>query len=210
MALNDAWLFGIQNVSESVTNINSFSIASNGALQQVSQINATSYNPYDSGGPTSLFLDHTGATLYDGDTYAYGTGSNAYQAFTIDQSTGQLNFLQLGPDGGVLQGSPMSFTGSNKYMYSSACYEGSPGIFGYQRNSDGTMTSLNINPKIPAAQGTGNYYWPLQIRTITLRFHSRHSISCRLWARRSSRSTRSRAMGISRPPALRRICRRRR
>ncbi len=160
MALNGAWLFGIQNVSESVTNINSFSIASNGALQQVSQINATSYNPYDSGGPTSLFLDHTGATLYDGDTYAYGTGSNAYQAFTIDRSTGQLNFLQLGPDGGVLQGAPMSSTGGNKYMYSSACDEGSPGIFGYQRNSDGTMTSLNINPKIPAAQGQGNYYCP--------------------------------------------------
>jgi hypothetical protein len=160
MALNGRWLFGIQPVSENVTNIDSFSIGSNGALQQVSQINATSYNPYDSGGPGNLFLDHTGSTLYDGDVYAYGTGDSAYQAFSIDQSTGQLNFLQLGPNGGELQGAPMGFTGNNKYAYSSGCYQGDPQIFGYQRNSDGTLTSLNINPKIPPATGTGNYYCP--------------------------------------------------
>ncbi len=159
MAVNGAWLFGVQGVSENVDYIDSFSIAPNGALQQVSQINAASYNPYNSGGPVNLFLDHTGSTLYDGDIYAYGTGDSAYQAFSIDQSTGQLNFLQLGPNGGEIQLAPMSFTGSNKYTYSSGCYEGSPGIFGYQRNADGTLTSLNITPKIPPAPN-GNYYCP--------------------------------------------------
>src|SRR5581483_7159741 len=155
MALNGAWLFGSDG-----TNIYSFSIASDGTLSQTAAINATQYNPYDSGGPYDLFLDHTGATLYDGDIYAYGTGDSAYQAFSIDQSTGQLTFLQLGPDGGEIQGAKMSFTGNNKYAYSSGCYEGDPQIFGYQRNSDGTLTSLSINPKIPPASGTGNYYCP--------------------------------------------------
>lgn len=153
MAVNGAWLFGTDNF----TYIDSFSIATNGALQQVSQINASQYNQYATGGPENVFLDHTGSTLYDGDIYAYGTGDSAYEAFSIDQTTGQLNFLHLGPNGGELQGELMSVTGGNKYMYSSACYEGAPGIFGYQRNSDGTMTSLNINPTIPAGPNGDSY-----------------------------------------------------
>ncbi len=154
MALNGGWLFGTDG-----TNIYSFSIAADGLLSQTSSINATQYNPYDSGGPGSLFLDHTGATLYDGDIYAYGTGSNAYQTFSINQSTGQLSFLQLGPDGSETQGAPMSFTGSNVYAYSSGCYQELADIFGYRRNSGGTLTALNINPTIPAAP-TGEYYCP--------------------------------------------------
>jgi hypothetical protein len=153
-ALNGKWLFGTDG-----TYIYSFSIAADGSLSQTSAINATQYNPYDSGGPSSLFLDHTGTTLYDGDTYAYGTGSNAYQTFGIDQSTGQLTFLQLGPNGSEIQGTPMSFTGSNVYAYSSGCWEEITGIYGYRRNSDGTLTPLNINPTIPTAPA-GEYYCP--------------------------------------------------
>ena len=70
MAVNSKNLFGSAN-----PDIYSFSIASDGALQQKSVINASSYNPYQGGGPVSLFLDHTGATLYDNDFYAYGTGT---------------------------------------------------------------------------------------------------------------------------------------
>jgi hypothetical protein len=154
MAVNGKYLFGSANY----TDIYSFSIASDGALQQLSLINATSYNPYDDGGPGSVFLDHTGATLYDDDIYAYGTGDSAYQAFSIDQSTGQLNFLQLGPDGGVNANVPLSFIANNLYAYGASCYEGSGNIFGYKRNSDGTLTALNINPTIPAApKGEGAY-----------------------------------------------------
>jgi hypothetical protein len=153
MAVNGAWLFGADNY----TSIDSFSIGSNGALQQVSTINATQYNPYNSGGPGNIFLDHSGATLYAGDIYAYGTGSNAYESFAIDQSTGQLNFIALGPDGGTLEGPPMSFTGSNIYAYSSGCYEGSGAIYGYQRNSDGSLSLLNISPSLPAAPKGDNY-----------------------------------------------------
>jgi hypothetical protein len=154
MAVNGKYLFGSANY----TDIYSFSIASDGALQQLSLINATSYNPYDDGGPGSVFLDHTGATLYDDDIYAYGTGDSAYQAFSIDQSTGQLNFLQLGPDGGVNANVPLSFIANNLYAYGASCYEGSGNIFGYKRNSDGTLTALNTNPTIPAApKGEGAY-----------------------------------------------------
>ena len=119
MAVNGKYLFGSANA----TDIYTFSIASDGALQQLSVINATSYNPYDAGGPESLFLDHTGATLYDDDFYAYGTGDSAYQAFSIDPSTGQLNFLQVTPDGGEIANVPLSFIGNNLYAYGAGCYK---------------------------------------------------------------------------------------
>lgn len=153
MALNGRWLFGTNGI-----NIDSFRIESDGTVQQVSTINAQHYNPYDSGGPGNLFLDHTGSNLYDGDTYAYGTESNAYQSFSIDQTTGQLNFLAITPDGGANVGEALSFTGGNVYAYSSGCLKGSGQIFGYQRNSSHTLTQLNINPKIPAA--TSGAYCP--------------------------------------------------
>ena len=156
LAVNGKFLFAAGND----TDIYSFTIASNGALQQVSQIDATKYNPGDSGGPAALFLDHTGATLYDLDYDAYGTGDNAYQAFSIDGSTGQLNFLQLGPNEGELQNSPLSFISNNVYAYGAGCYEGSGGIFGYSRNSEGRLTELKINPPIPAAPKSEGAYCP--------------------------------------------------
>ena len=148
MAVNGKFLFANDPTD---TNISSFTIASNGALQQVSTINASHYNPGNTGGPEDLFLDHTGTTLYDGDIYAYGTQSNAYESFSIDSSTGQLNFLGITPDGGPNVDSVLSFIGNNVFAYSSSCFKSSPEIFGYRRNADQTLSPLNINPSIPAA-----------------------------------------------------------
>ena len=53
---------------------------------------------------------------------------------------------------------PLSFIGNNLYAYGASCYEGYGNIFGYKRNSDGTLTALNITPTIPAApKGEGGY-----------------------------------------------------
>src|SRR5258708_2335522 len=153
MAVNGKWLFG----ADDFTYIRSLSIASNGALQEVSSINASSYNQSGSGGPENVFLDHTGASLYDGDINEDGTGDSAYQSFTIDQSTGQLNFQAVTSDASPLLGAPLAFTGANAYSYSSGCDLSGPGIYGYKRNSDGSLTPLNINPKIPAAPNGSNY-----------------------------------------------------
>ncbi len=155
MAVNSKYLFGSAN-----PDIYTFSIASDGALQQLSVINASNYNPYKSGGPASLFLDHTGATLYDNDFYAYGTGDSAYQDFSIDQSTGQLNFLQVTPDGGEIADVPLSFISNNLYAYGASCYHGAGNIFGYKRNGDGTLTPLNINPTVPVAPKSEGAYCP--------------------------------------------------
>jgi hypothetical protein len=161
MALNGKWLFGTNGVY-----IDSFSIASNGALALTSSINATDLGPDGPvGGPANLFLDHTGATLYDGDYYGYIDGQNGYQSFAIDQSNGSLNYLGITPQG-LMIGNVLSFIGNNNYAYSASCYnpEGptfSPIIYGYSRNSSGPLNQLNITPPIPAAAASDEVYCPL-------------------------------------------------
>lgn len=145
MALNSKWLFGSNE-----TYIYSFSIAADGALTQVSSINAAQYNSYDTGGPGNLFLDHTGATLYDFDIYGDGTGNNTYQSFDLNQNSGVLSYA------GTTQGSaffetPLSFIGNNVDAYGASCYHGFQSIYGFSRSGSGSLTDLNITPPIPAA-----------------------------------------------------------
>ncbi len=154
MALNGKYLFGSNG-----TYIYSYSIASNGGLKYISEFNATQKNPYDSGGPGNLFLDHTGESLYDGDIYAYGTESNAYQFFSINNYNGHFYYQGITSDGGGNAGSVLSFIGNNEYAYSAGCYKGTSDVLGYKRNSDGSLTPLNINPSIPAA-AAGDMYCP--------------------------------------------------
>jgi hypothetical protein len=154
MALNGKYLFATNG-----TYIYSYSIASNGALKYISAFNATQRNPYGSGGPGDLFLDHSGQSLYDGDTYAYGTGSNAYQFFSMNNYTGHFYYSGITPDGGPDVGTVLSFIGNNLYGYSSGCYHFTPDIYGYKRNSDGSLTPLNINPSMPTGP-SGDGYCP--------------------------------------------------
>jgi hypothetical protein len=64
IALNGGWLFGTDG-----NNIYSFSIAANGSLTQVDELSVVS-----GGGLGSLFLDHTGTSLYAD----YYTTNNEY------------------------------------------------------------------------------------------------------------------------------------
>ena len=61
MAVNGQYLFG---VGTNGVDIDSFSIATDGALQQVASINAQQFNGGACGGPGPLFLDHTPAEHY--------------------------------------------------------------------------------------------------------------------------------------------------
>ena len=79
MAVNGRWLFGVANQD---TDIESFSIAANGALKLKDTYNVTPPGP----GVISVYLDHTGSTLY-ADFY---TTNNDFVSFNINQSTGQL------------------------------------------------------------------------------------------------------------------------
>ena len=108
MTVNKKWLF-----SSDTIDIYTFSIAANGALTQVSSINAQQYNGYDTGGPVSLFLDRTGATLYDEDIYGNNGANNTYQFFDVNQTTGALSFLGATTSASPEFETPLGFIGSN-------------------------------------------------------------------------------------------------
>jgi hypothetical protein len=140
-------------------NIYSFSIATDGSLKQVSSINAQQYNGQGQcgGGPEALFLDHTGADLYDVD--GSGCSNTAYESFSINNSTGALTFLAITSAQNPSFESPLSFIGNNLYGYSSSCFKFFPLIYGFARNGDGTLTALNQTPQFPRP-ASGDVYCP--------------------------------------------------
>jgi hypothetical protein len=152
MAVNGKYLFGAGQ-----TNIYSYSIASNGALKQVASINALKYN---SDNPTGLVnylvLDHTGATLYD---LMADDVNNPYQAFRVNEGNGELTFIWIG---GERRGNntQLTFTGNDRFVYAATDFYLNPNILGLQRNSNGTLTEININAPMPAAK-SGDVYLPL-------------------------------------------------
>jgi len=145
LALNNKWLFGANGIDIYV-----FAIASNGSLKKVSAINAQALNGYNDGGPVSLFLDRSGATLYDLDIYGNNGANNTYQFFSISQF-GVLSYTGATTAASPEFMTPLSFIANNKYGYGSSNYHGFQNIYGFSRNSDGTLTDMNLNAPIPAA-----------------------------------------------------------
>jgi 6-phosphogluconolactonase (cycloisomerase 2 family) len=153
MAANGKYLFGSNG-----TDIDSFSIQSNGALKEEGTINAQAFNTSDCGGPFALFFDRGGTTLYDLDLYS-DCANNAYQFFDIAGSQGRLNYLGMTSASSPVFDVPLSFIGNNQYAYGSLCYQYDPRIFGFQRGSDGALTFTNFNAPIPDAP-SGGFYCP--------------------------------------------------
>jgi len=151
MAVNQQFLFGTNGID-----VYSFSIAADGSLQKVAVIDAQKFNGSNCGGPTALFLDHTGSTLYDEDVYGNICANNTYQSFSIDQSTGELNYLGAS-DPSVLFSVPLSFIGKNVYAYGSSSHQYGSWLFGFKRNSGGKVTDLKINPPMPVSKKADFY-----------------------------------------------------
>ena len=151
MAVNRQYLFGTNGVD-----ISSFSIADDGSLEKVANINAQKFNGYKCGGPTALFLDGTGTTLYDEDFYGNICANNTYQSFSIDSSTGELRYLAASAPSTEFQ-VPLSLMANNVFAYGSFCYQFYSEIFGFQRDGHGKLTELKIKAPIPDAQ-TGAFY----------------------------------------------------
>ncbi|MCU1300260.1 MAG: hypothetical protein JWQ87_544 [Candidatus Sulfotelmatobacter sp.] len=138
--------------------INSYYTANNGALQQVGSINASQFNQSNCGGPVALFLDQTGATLYDLDIYS-DCANNAYQFFNTEVSTSELSYLGVTTASSPIFQVALSFLGSNEYAYGASCYHWAQNIFGFLRSSSGALTDLNISPSMPIAK-SGQMYCP--------------------------------------------------
>ena len=138
LANTSHWLFASDGVY-----IYSFSIASNGTLKKVSSINAQQYTGTNYIEVESLFLDHTGSTLYALNND--GAGNLAIQFFKKNSTTGALTYFGTTSPGATLE----SFTGNNQYAYGASCVQLSAVWSAYSRSSDGTLTRLSIDPTIP-------------------------------------------------------------
>lgn len=152
MAVNGKYLFGTNGV-----NIYSFSIASDGALKQVASIDALKYNGGNCGFVNSLFLDHTGKTLYDFD---YDCSNSGFQSFRIDKSTGGLSYLGVSSQSNQFVPGPLSFIGNNIYAYGSGCPGFEDLIYGFKRSGDGALIN-EINGLLPEPTAKeGDFYCP--------------------------------------------------
>lgn len=156
MVVNGKYMFA---ANSNGFDIDSYRIESDGAL-----VYATSTNTFQSGdcntlGP--LVLDHTGASLYDMDFDGSDCANNTYLSFAVNKSTGGLKALGNSSANDWLY-LPVSFIGNNVFAYTASCLGNMYwGIYGFERNSEGLLTEIDIGatpPKPPA----GDFYCPSQ------------------------------------------------
>jgi len=143
------------------TNIYTYAVASDGGIAQTSSIDANQSNPNHCGSPISLFTDRMGSTLYDLD-YVSDCANNQYGSFSIDSSTGALTFIALSGAASPVFNKPLSFLGNDMYGYSASCWHYIQEIYGFQRNSDGSLTlvsDLGSAPPMPTPP-PGDTYCP--------------------------------------------------
>ncbi|MGC2446670.1 MAG: hypothetical protein WA477_03445 [Candidatus Sulfotelmatobacter sp.] len=147
------YLFGTDD-----TNLYSYAIASDGSISQSSSIDVKQYNNPEScsGGPAFLFLDRTGATVYNLD-YLSDCANNSYQSSSLDSANGMLSYLGMTSAVSPVFQRALSFIGNNEYGMGASCLRDLPEIYGFKRNSDGTLTlATNLGQIAPVP--AGGYY----------------------------------------------------
>lgn len=138
------------------TNIVTYAIATNGGLSQVSSINGVEHNdsPDDSAVGT-LSLDRSGSSVYASELNFQGADNDAFAMFNL-ASDGTLSFL-ANSDINVNFGGGLTFTPDNRFAYGDGCFFLGFTVFGFARNSDGTLTRLTINTDLPSAANNGSF-----------------------------------------------------
>lgn len=152
MAVNGLHLFGAGTTG---TYIHVYSIEPDGALRYLVASNVVNPSNGACDSPGALVLDHTGATLYNLDEFATSCANAAYQGFAVQKASGRLelvNEAEVGVSGAIL-----SFIGNNKFAFGADCAKSSPRIYGFARNSDGSLEKLNLNAPLPAAPANQNW-----------------------------------------------------
>jgi hypothetical protein len=155
MAVNGKYLFGSTRNGIYVA---AFHIESDGALRWSKSTDIVQFNPSDCGSSGPLFLDHTGATVYDTESYS-DCSNNSYQSLGVTNSTGALHNLGA-TSGDAWLSLPASFIGNNVYAYSAVCLSDMYWeINGYKRSSSGALSSINISAPTPTSK-PGDFWCP--------------------------------------------------
>jgi len=157
IAVNGKYLFGAAGHS---TDIDAYLIESNGALRYSASTNYAQDNSGDCGSAGSVFLDHTGASLYVMEYNGDGCANNEYHSFAVQKLTGKLTNLGSAAVNDWIT-LPANFIGNNVYAYSASCLGDMYwGIFGFQRSSNGLLTEIS-GGKTPTPKA-GDFYCPSQ------------------------------------------------
>jgi hypothetical protein len=167
LSVTKKYLFG---ASDDHAHIITYSIASNGAVKEVSSVDAQNYSH---GGESDCCfgpqkLDATGTTLYN---QTDNSGDLWQEAFKIE-SNGDLQFIGNGQSGDF-EGTPtepgeISVLGNNKFAYQTGCdddvvTEQETGA--YKRESNGLLVGLPlISMELPKAK-SGEVYCPYSLAT---------------------------------------------
>ena len=158
IAGNGKYLFG----STQGTSIETFLEEPNGSLHKVTGTDAQRNASCSGGGPGTLVLDHTGSTLYDFYYNGQNCADSTYQSFEVQKGSGDLNFLGSNYESPWNIGT-LSFIGSDHFAYSAVCdvFTSPPGpqqkIYGFERQSNGMLTYVNISAPLPAAVNGRSY-----------------------------------------------------
>jgi hypothetical protein len=148
MSVNKKYLFG-----ENGTDIFTFSIASDGALTKVSEIDAQGYNPGAVGTIGPVRIDATGTTVY---TEVYNSADRTLiESFKIE-GNGDLQFLG-NADSGVFSDQIPLFSPSvlenNKYAYQGGDIDfddtEAPVLLAYKRESNGLLSATDGEATFP-------------------------------------------------------------
>lgn len=150
MAVNGKYLFGSNNNG---VDIDAYTIESNGTLTWSSQSDVVQGGNCDT--PGSLFLDHTGQSLYNVDIYGNDCANSTWQSFAVASGGGELTFRDYA-GASPEYATPLRFIANNQFGYGASCYHFYPAIYGVQRASNGSLTMLNLEAPYPASpQGEG-------------------------------------------------------
>lgn len=153
IAVNGKYLFAVNSVG---TDVDAYSIESDGALTYASSSDVVE-NTGGCNTPGPLFFDHTGAALYVME-YPNPSCPNAIafiRSFAVNKHTGELTFLNDSGNNEFFPFQPLTFTGNNKFAYG---IDGTNTFLGYRRNSSGSLTPLDIKPKMPTKAPSGIHF----------------------------------------------------
>jgi 6-phosphogluconolactonase (cycloisomerase 2 family) len=151
LATNRKLLFGS---NQNGIDIDAYTVESNGALEYASATDIVQGKNCDTA--LTLFLDRTGASLYNLDYDGNECANTTYQSFAINPSTGKLTFLDEAGASPELV-TALSFIGNNQFGYGSSCYHFNPLIYGFARASNGALKQLSSSPAMPTAPANENY-----------------------------------------------------
>lgn len=151
---NSAYVFATDS-----NNVASYKRGSDGSLQKTSSSLAVGSNGSELWAIGNLSLDHSGQTLYAGQTA--GSDDNYYFFFNVGADGSITKIGQVGPS--VDYVSPLVFSPDNQYAYGFGCFHLGWNITSFHRASDGTLTKFDstANSQAPPEYlGTGQMYCP--------------------------------------------------